>query len=152
MDGRAGLRRRLSAKELMVSICGAGEDSWEFLGLQGDQTSQSKENQPWIFIGRTYAEAPILWPPGVKNWLIGKDPDAGKDWRQEEKGTTKDEMFGWFHQLNGHEFEQFGGGQESLACCSSWGRRVGHDWATELNWMMLGRVVGYMVFLERTWT
>ena len=71
-------------------------------------SSQSilKEMSPWIFIGRTEAEAetPILWPPDAKNWLIGKDPDAGKDWRQEEKGTTEDEMVGWHHQLNGQEF------------------------------------------------
>ena len=83
------------------------------------------------------AEAPILWPLDVKNWLIGKDPDAGKDWRQEEKGVTEDGMVGWHHQLDGHEFEQApgaGDGQGSLACCSPWGRRVGHDWATELNW------------------
>ena len=82
-----------------------------------------KGNQPWIFIGRTdaKAEAPILWPPDVKNWLIGKDPDAGKDWRQEEKGTTEDEMVGWHHWLHGHEFEQalwVGDGQGTLACCS----------------------------------
>ena len=66
-----------------------------------------KRNQPWIFTGRTDAEAetPILWPPDAKNWLIWKDPDTGKDWRQEEKGTTEDEMVGWHHQLNGHEFE-----------------------------------------------
>ena len=66
-----------------------------------------KGNQSWIFIGRTDAEAetPILWPPEVKNWLLGKDPDAGKDWRWEEKGTTEDEMFGWHHWLDGHEFE-----------------------------------------------
>ena len=64
-----------------------------------------KGNQFWIFIGRTDAEAPILWPPDVKNWLIGKDPDAGKVWRWEEKGTTEDEMAGWHHRLNGHEFE-----------------------------------------------
>ena len=71
------------------------------------QPVNPKGNQPWIFIGRTNAEAetPILWPPDVKNWLIGKDPDAGKDWRQEEKGTKEDEMVGWHHQLNGHEFE-----------------------------------------------
>ena len=63
--------------------------------------------QPWIFIGRTDAEAetPILWPPDAKNWLIGKDPDAGKDWSQEEKGTIEDEMVGWHHQLDGYEFE-----------------------------------------------
>ena len=65
-----------------------------------------KENQLWIFIGRTDAEAPILWPHDVKSWLTGKDPDAGKDWVQEERGETEDEMVGWHHQLNGHEFEQ----------------------------------------------
>ena len=77
---------------------------------------------------------PILWPLDAKNWLIGKDPDTEKDWRQEEKGTTEDEMVGWHHQLNGHEFEQglgVGDGQGGLVCCSPWGRRVGHDWATE---------------------
>ena len=71
------------------------------------QPAHSKGNQSWKFIGRTDAEAetPIFWPPDVKNWLIGKDPDAGQDWRQEEKGTTEDEMVGWYHQLNGHEFQ-----------------------------------------------
>ena len=82
-----------------------------------------KENQSWIFIGRTDAEAetPILWSPDVKSQLTGKDPDARKDWRQEEKGTTEEEMVGWHHWLNGHEFEQTledGGGQRSLVCCS----------------------------------
>ena len=94
-----------------------------------------KGNQFWIFIGRTDAEAPTLWPPDVKNWLIGKDLDAGKDWGQEEKGTTKDEMVGWNHRLYGHELEQAPGvddGQGSLACCSPWGCRVGHYWAS--NW------------------
>ena len=81
-----------------------------------------KGNQPWIFIGRTdgEAEAPILWLPDVKNWVIGKDPDAGKDWRQKEKGMTEDAMVGSHHRLNGHEFEQVPGvvdGQESLVCC-----------------------------------
>ena len=85
-----------------------------------------KENQFWIFIGRTdtEAEAPILWPPDSKNWLIGKDPDAVRDWRWKEKETTKDEMVGWYHQLSGHEFEQASGvgdGQGGLACCSPWG-------------------------------
>ena len=72
------------------------------------QPVHPKGNQSWIFIGRNNAEAaaPILWPPDMKNWLIDKDPDAGKDWRQEEKGMTEDEMVGWHHQLNGHEFEQ----------------------------------------------
>ena len=70
------------------------------------QPVHPKGNQSWIFIGRTEAEAeaPILWPPDVKSWLIGKDPDAEKDWGQEEKGTTEDEIVEWYHQLNGHEF------------------------------------------------
>ena len=98
-----------------------------------------KGNRSWILIGRTNAEAeaPIFWPPNAKNWLIRKDPDAGKDWRQEEKGTTEDAMVGWHHWLDGHEFEQTLGapdGQEGLACCSSWGHRVGQDWVTELTW------------------
>ena len=89
------------------------------------QPINPKGNQSWIFIGRTDAEAetPIFWPPDGKSWLIGKDPDSGKDWR-EEKGTTKNEMVGWYHQLDGHEFEQaldVGDAQGSLACCSPWG-------------------------------
>ena len=86
-----------------------------------------KGNQPWTFIGRTDAEAevPIFWPPDGKSWLIGKDPDARKDWWQEEKGTTEDEMVGWHHWFNGHESEQAadGEGQGSLACCSPWGHK-----------------------------
>ena len=83
-----------------------------------------KGNQPWIF-GKTdaEAEAPIMWPPDVKNWLTGKDLDAGKDWRQ-EKGMVEDEMVGWHHRLNAHELEQTlgdGGGQGNLVCCSTWG-------------------------------
>ena len=86
-----------------------------------------KGNQPWIFTGRTdaEAEAPILWPPDAKSWLTGKDPDAGKDWRQEEKGTTEDEMVGWYHHLSGNKFKQTLGdseGQGSLVCCSVWDR------------------------------
>ena len=86
----------------------------------------SKENQPWILIGRTdaEAEAPIIWPPDVKNWLSEKGPDAGEDCRQEEKGMTEDEMVEWHHWLNGLEFEQTlgdGEGQGSLVCCSPWG-------------------------------
>ena len=89
------------------------------------QLVHPKENQSWIFIGRTDAEAetPILWPPDVKYWLIWKDPDAGKDWRWEEKGMTEDESVRWHHLLDGHEFEQalgVGDGQGSLACCSPW--------------------------------
>ena len=87
-----------------------------------------KGNQPWMFIGRTdaEAEAPILWPPDVKSLLTGKDPDAGKDWGQEEKRATEDKMIGWHHQLSGPEFEQtpgIGERQGSLACYSPWGRK-----------------------------
>ena len=99
-----------------------------------------KGNQSWIFIGRTYAEAeaPILGPPDAENWLIWKDPGAGKDWRQEEKGRTEDEMVGWYHWFKGLEFEQapgVGDGQGSLACCSPWGRRVRtqlRDWTEHI--------------------
>ena len=93
-----------------------------------------KGNHSWIFIGRTDAEASVLWPPDVKNWPPGKDPDAGKNLRHEEKGTTGDKMVGWHYR---HEFEKapgVGNGQGSLVCCSLWGsQKVGHDWGTELN-------------------
>ena len=97
-----------------------------------------KGNQSWILTGRTDAETevPILWPPDAKNWLIGKDPDAGKDWRQEEKGMTVDEMVGWHHRLDGHEFEQtlrVVNGQGRLACCSPWGCKE-LDMTERLNW------------------
>ena len=85
-----------------------------------------KGDKSWILIRRTVTEAEtlILWPPDAKNWLIWKDPDAGKDWRWEEKGTTEDEMAGWHHWLSGHEFEQtLGDGQQSLVCCSPWARK-----------------------------
>ena len=99
------------------------------------QPVHAKRNQSWIFIGRTDVEAEtlILWPPD-ENWLIGKDPGAGKDWRQEEKGATEDEMIGWHHWLSGQEFEQAlgaGDGQGGLTCCSPWGCKRLSDW-TEL--------------------
>ena len=102
------------------------------------QPVNSKGNQTLIFIGRTDAEAetPILWPPDGKNWLTGKDPDAGKDWRQEEKGTTEGEMVGWHHWLYEYEFDQDPGvsdGQGSLACCSPWGHKE-LDTTEWLNW------------------
>ena len=105
------------------------------------QPANPKGNQPWIFIGRTDAEAetPILWPPGVKNWLFAKDPEAGKDCRQEEKRATEDEMVGWHHWLDGHEFEHtpgFGKGQGNLECCSPWGHKES-DTTERLNWMGL---------------
>ena len=94
---------------------------------KGIQPVHPKGNQSWIFTGRTdaKADAPILWPLDAKSQLIGEDPDAGKDWRQKEKGTTEDEIVRWRHWLNGHEFEKSSGesgAQGSLACCSPWGR------------------------------
>ena len=102
------------------------------------QPVNPKGNQPWIFIGRTDAEAevPIFWSPDAKNGLIWKDPEAGKDWRWEEKGMTEDEMVEWHHQLDGHEFEQaleVGDGQGSLVCCSPWGGKD-TDRTEKLNW------------------
>ena len=85
-----------------------------------------KGDQSWVFIGRTDVEIPILWPSDAKSWPIGKDPDAGKDWGQEEKGTTEDEMVGWHHRLDWHEFGwtlEVGDGQGGLVCCGSWGRK-----------------------------
>ena len=92
----------------MLLNCGSGEGSWESLGLQGVKSVNTKGNQPLIFIGKTDAEAevPIIWPPDGKNWLTGKDPNAGKDWRQEEKETTEDKMVVWHHWLDEHEFDQ----------------------------------------------
>ena len=99
------------------------ESPWDFKEIQ---PVHPKGNQSWVFIGRTdaEAEAPVLWPPDVKSWLIGKDSDAGKDWRHEEKGMKENEMVGWHHWLNEHEFEQAPGdgeGHGSLVCCSAWG-------------------------------
>ena len=107
----------------MLSNC-AGKD----LDSKEIKSVNPKRKQPWIFIGRTDAEAetPILWPPHSKSWFTGKDPDVRKDWRQEEKGATEDKTVGWHHWLNGHEFEQtLGGndGQGSLVCCSSRGHK-----------------------------
>ena len=121
----------------MLLNCGVGEDSSESLGLQGDPV-HSKGDQSWVFFGRTYAKAetPILWPPHAKSWLIGKDPDAGRDWGQEEKGTAEDEMAGWHHRLHGLEFEWtpgVGDGQGGLVCCNSWGRKES-DTTEQQNW------------------
>ena len=102
------------------------------------QPTHPKGNQSYLFIGRTdvEAETPILWSPAVKSWLIWKDPDAGRDWRQEEKGKTEDGIVGWHHWLNGHGFEWtpgVGDGQGGLACCSSWGRKES-DTTKRLDW------------------
>ena len=127
------------------------------------QSVNPKGNQSWLFIGRTDVEAepPILWPPDVNNWLIWKDPDAGKDWRQEEKGTTEDDMVGWHHRLNGHEFEQIPGdseGQGSLACYSPWFHsQTWLSYWTELSseWHAFKTVrslsVGFSIWYFQTW-
>ena len=96
------------------------------LDSKGIKPINPKRNQPWIFTGKTdaEAEAPMLWPPDLNNWLTGKDPDVGKDWGQEEKWAAEVEMDGWHQWLNGHEFEQIpedGDGQVSMECCSPWG-------------------------------
>ena len=107
------------------------------------QAAHPKGDQSWVFVGKTDAEAetPILWPSDVKSWLIWKDFDAGKDWGQEEKETTEDEMVGWHHRFNGHGFGWtlgVGDGLGGLVCCCSWvSRSLGHDWVTELHWTEL---------------
>jgi len=116
------------------------------LGLQSPldckeiQPVHSEEDQPWDFFGRNdaKAETPVLWPLHVKSWLIGKDSDAGRDWRQEEKGTTEDEMAGWHHWLYGRESEWtpgVGDGQGGLVCCDSWGRKESNT-TEQLNWTL----------------
>ena len=116
------------------------------------QPVHPKGHQSWVFIGRTYAEAktPILWPPDVKSGLIWKDPDAGKDWGQEEKGMTEDEMAVWHHWLNGHGFGQtpgVGDGQWGLECCSSWGRKE-LDTTEQVNWTDFVDLFPSLVFLD----
>ena len=110
------------------------------------------KDQSWVFIGRTDAEAetPVLWPPHVKSWLIGKDPDSGRDWGQEKKGTTEDEMAGWHHWLDGHEFGGVGDGQEGLVCCDSWGRKV-WDMTERLNWTENKKILKFVWIHERFW-
>ena len=121
-----------------------------FLDCKESQPVHPKGDQSWMFIGRTDAEAetPILWPPCEKSWLIGKDPDAGRDWGQEEKGTTEDEMVGWHHWLDGHEFEwtpRVGDGQGGLACCDSWGLKE-LDTTEQLNWTELMMYLSLLSF------
>ena len=123
-----------------------------------------KENQSWIFIGRTDAEAPVLWLPDAKSWLTGKDPDAGKDWRQEEKGTTEDEMAGWHHWLNGREFKQSlgdGEGHGRLVRCNPWGckesettERLNNNyyWVPMVNFLLLREKRFLHVCLFPSWS
>jgi len=116
------------------------------------QPVHPKGDQSWVFIGRTdaKAETPILWPPDAKSWLIGKDPDSGKDWGQEEKGTTEDEMAGWHHRHNGHGFRWtlgVGDGHGGLVCCGSWGPKSQtrlSNW-TELNWTVFDQIYSQII-------
>ena len=132
----------------MLLNCGIGDDSWEAFGLQEIQPVHPKGDQSWVFIGRTdvEVETPILWPPDEKSWLIWKDPDAGKDWGQEEKETTEDEMVEWHHRLSGHGFGWtlgIGDGQGHLVCCSSWGHKES-DTTKWLNWTELNHLTSWL--------
>ena len=150
---RVGLWRRLSAKELWCWC-------WCFwtvvlektlkslLDCKEIQPIHSEGDQPWDFFGRNddKAEAPVLWPPHVKSWLIGKDSDAGRGWGQEEKGTTEDKMAGWHHGLNGCESEWTpgdGDGQGGLVCWDSWGRKES-DMTERLNWTELNVLLHFL--------
>ena len=138
MDVRVGLKRKLSAEELILLNCGVGEDSWESFEMQQDPTSPSKRISPGCSLEELMLNLKLQYsPPDVKSWLIGKDSDAGKNWGQEEKALTEEEMVEWHHQLDWYEFEQTlgdGDRQGGLACCSPWGRKESD--ATEwLNWL-----------------
>ena len=133
----------MTSEELVLFNCGFEK----FLESPLDcKEIQPKGDQSWVFIGRTdvEAETPILWPPDAKSWLVGKDSEAGRDWGQEEKGTTEDEMAWWHHRLDGCEFgwtPGIGDGQGILVCCDPWGHKESDmtEWLnwTELNWTEL---------------
>ena len=138
MDVRVGLWRKLSAKELMLRTAVLEKTLESPLDCKEIQPVHPEGDQPWDFLGRNdaKAETPVLWPPHAKSWLIGKGPDAWRDWGQEEKGMTEDEMAGWHHWLDGCESEWtlgVGDGQGGLACCDSWGRKES-DTTERLNW------------------
>ena len=122
----------------MLLNCGVWEDSWVPWTARRSNQSILKEISPKFF-GRNDAETLVLWPPHAKSCLTGKDSDTGRDWGQEEKGTTEDEMAGWHNQLDGHEFgwtPGVGDGQGDLACCNSWGHKES-DTTEQLNWTEL---------------
>ena len=139
MDMRVGLWRRPKNRCFWTVVLEKTLESP--LDCKEIQPVHSRGDQSWVFFGRNDAEAetPVLWPPHVKSWLIGKDCDAGRDWGQEEKGTTEDQMAGQHHWLDGREFEWtpgVGDGQGGLACCNSWGRKES-DMTEWLNWTEL---------------
>jgi len=149
MDVKVGLWRKLNAEELMILNCVLEKILESPLDYKEIQPVHSKGDQPWDFFGRTdaKAETPVLWPPHSKSWLIGKDSDAGRDWGQEEKGMTEDEMAGWHHRLDGRESEWtlgVGDGQGGLACCNSWGCKE-LDTTERLNWTEYSIVYMYHI-------
>ena len=138
MDVRVGCKESWAQKNWHFWTAVLKKTLESRLDCKGIKPVNPKGNLSWIFIGRTDAEAKALipWPPDAKGQLIGKDPDAGRDWRQEEKGMTEDDMVGWNHQLHGHDFEQAAGvgdGQVGLACCSTWGHKES-DMSEWLKW------------------
>ena len=167
MHVKVGLWRKLSTEELMLWTVVLEKTLESPLDCREIQLVHPKGSQSWVFIGRTdtEAETPVLWPPDAKSWLIGKDCVAGRDWGQEEKGTTEDEMVGWHHWLNGHEFEEslgVGDGQGGMVCCDSWGRKE-LDMTEQLDWTELnqahsllstdgvGRLEVWLVVCENKW-
>ena len=146
MDVRVGLWRKLSPEELMLLNCVVGEDSWESWTARRSNQSILKDDKSWVFIGRTdvEAETPILWPPHVKSWLIGNDPVAGRDWGQEEKGSTEDEMAGWHHDsmdMSLGKLQELVMDRRPGVLWFMGSQRVGNDWVIELNWTE--RVLNY---------
>ena len=154
MDMRVVLWRRLSTKELMLSTVMLEKTLDSPLDCKKIQAVHSEGEQPWDFFGRNdaNAETPVLWPSHGKSWLIGKDSDAGRDWGQEEKGTTKDEVAGWHHWLDGRESEWtpgVGDGQGGLVCCNSWGHKQS-DTTERLNWTELNSPLLTFVYCSST--
>ena len=136
----------------MLWNCGVGEDSYSPLDCKEIQPVHPKGHQSWIFIGKTdtEAETPILWPHDAKNWLTGRDSDTGKDWWWKEKGTTEDEMIGWHHRLDGHEFEQaprVSDGQGNWRAAVHGVTKSRTHWATELNWLHYSLLIDSSLFL-----
>ena len=141
MDVRVGLWRKLTVKNWCFLTVVLEKTLESPLNCKEIQPVHSKGDHSWVFIGRTDAEAetPVVWPPHSKSWFIGKDPDSGRDWGQEEKGMTEDEMPGWHYQVNGDGLGWIpgvGDGQGGLPCCGSWGCKDS-DTTEQLNWTEL---------------